>query len=84
MIRQNLIQNFNLAQRLASQNIDLQLTDKAYEYIAEKGYDPDFGARPLKRLIQEEIENPLAFAILDGKVKEGDAVKVDKGKPDSR
>lgn len=74
------IQVGKLALRLSRQNIDLQLTEKAYEYLGEKGYDPDFGARPLKRLIQEEIENPLAFAILEGKIKEGDKVKVDKGR----
>lgn len=74
------IQVDRLARRLSRQNIDLQLTEKAYDHLAEKGYDPDFGARPLKRLIQEEIENPLAFSILEGKVKEGNKVKVDKGK----
>ncbi len=60
-----------LAKRLAKQNIQLEVDEKALEYLAKNGYDPDFGARPLKRLIQEEIENPLAVLIIEGKVKEG-------------
>lgn len=69
-----------LVQRLAKQNIDLEITDKALEYLAEEGYDPDYGARPLKRLIQDQLENPLAIEILDGKIHEGTKVKIDKDK----
>lgn len=74
------IQVGNLINRLKKQQIGLEITEKAIEYLAENGYDPDFGARPLKRLIQEEIENPLAIKIIDGELKEGGKVKVDKVK----
>lgn len=71
------IQIDHLIKRLEKQQIQLKLSEKAYEYLADRGYDPDFGARPLKRLIQEEIENPLALKIIDAKVKEGSEVKID-------
>ncbi len=74
------IQFEQLKRRLAKQNITLEISDKALEYLAENGYDPHFGARPLKRLIQEEIENPLAIQIIEGKIKEGANVNVNKGK----
>ena len=54
----------------------LELTDAALASIAEAGFDPVFGARPLKRAIQERIENPLAKAILEGKFSAKDTVKV--------
>jgi ATP-dependent Clp protease ATP-binding subunit ClpB len=66
-----------LARRLESRGIRIELTDAARSYLAEKGYDPAYGARPLKRLIQREIENPLALALLEGKFRDGDAVSVD-------
>ena len=53
------------------------ITDLAKTQLAERGYDPSFGARPLKRLIQQEIENPLATRILSGDFAEGDTVQVD-------
>jgi len=71
------IQFTRLVKRLKKQRITLDITDKALDYLGEKGYDPAFGARPLKRLIQEEVENPLAMDILDEKIKEGHVVKVD-------
>ncbi|MDX9970475.1 MAG: AAA family ATPase [Candidatus Gracilibacteria bacterium] len=71
------IQAKHLLSRLKKQGITLEISEKAYKYLAEKGYDPLYGARPLKRLIQDEIENPLALDILDGKIKEGDTVKID-------
>lgn len=74
------IQINQLKKRLKKQNIDLEVTEKALEYLAKKGFDPQFGARPLKRLIQDEIENHLALKILDGSVKEGGKLKVDIGK----
>ncbi|MFX5550633.1 hypothetical protein ABTD75_18595, partial [Acinetobacter baumannii] len=49
------------------------------DYLAERGYDPVFGARPLKRVIARELETPLAVKILAGEIKEGDAVVVDVG-----
>ena len=65
------IQIGQLADRLAEQNIELVLSDSARDLIARQGYDPIYGARPLKRVIQRQIENPLALEILEGKVLEG-------------
>jgi ATP-dependent Clp protease ATP-binding subunit ClpB len=53
------------------------VTKAAARYLAEKGYDPAFGARPLKRAIQREIENELALKLLDGTFTEGDVIEVD-------
>ena len=63
--------------RLKARNITVSYTDEAKEYIAEKGFDKTYGARPLKRAIQEMVEDRLAEEILDGRIKEGDTVKVD-------
>jgi ATP-dependent Clp protease ATP-binding subunit ClpB len=65
------IQISKLGSRLSERNIRLELSDAAMSLIAEKGYDPVFGARPLKRVIQQEIENPLSMEILKGIVAEG-------------
>jgi ATP-dependent Clp protease ATP-binding subunit ClpB len=67
-----------LAKRLAGRKITLKLTDAAKNIIAERGYDPLFGARPLKRTIQADLENPLAKLVIAGKIKEGDTVTADK------
>ena len=64
------IQIDKLDTRLAAQNIELVLSDGARKLIAEKGYDPAFGARPLKRVIQKNIENPLSMKILKGEIPE--------------
>jgi len=64
-------------ERLADKHIDLFLTPTTKEFLAEKGYDPLYGARPLKRVIQKEILDPLAMQLLEGKFKEGDCVRVD-------
>jgi ATP-dependent Clp protease ATP-binding subunit ClpA len=74
------IQIENLARRLEKQNIKLNVTEKACEYISEKGYDKLFGARPLKRLIQEEIENTLAVKIINNEIEEGAKIKIDATK----
>ncbi|HEB67660.1 MAG TPA: ATP-dependent chaperone ClpB [Gammaproteobacteria bacterium] len=66
-----------LRQRLADRNIELVVTDAALDKIGEAGFDPVYGARPLKRAIQHEIENPLAQQILAGKFLPGDVVTVD-------
>ncbi|MBX7131865.1 MAG: ATP-dependent chaperone ClpB [Fimbriimonadaceae bacterium] len=71
------IQIDQLANRLAERRITLDLTDEATSQIALAGFDPVYGARPLKRAIQKEILNPLAQAILRGDVKDGQTVKVD-------
>ena len=66
-----------LQKRLDDKNIKLILTDKAKKYLSKKGYDNLFGARPLKRLIQKEIENILSLKILNDEIKDGDEVKID-------
>jgi len=71
------IQLERLRKRLGDRRITLQLTPAAIEVIANEGYDPTFGARPLKRVIQRRIQDPLAMAVLDGKFREGDTVLVD-------
>jgi ATP-dependent Clp protease ATP-binding subunit ClpB len=71
------IQLKRLRQNLANRKIALDLTEQAKALIAEKGYDPVYGARPLKRSIQRWIQDPLAVKILGGEFKEGDQIKVD-------
>jgi ATP-dependent Clp protease ATP-binding subunit ClpB len=70
------IQAEHLAARLAERGITLVLTDEAREHIARVGYDPDFGARPLKRVIQREIADPIALRLLQGDFREGDTITV--------
>jgi ATP-dependent Clp protease ATP-binding subunit ClpB len=65
--------------RLADRGISLELTDGAKEELAEAGWDPQYGARPLKRAIQRMLENPLALRLLEGEFGEGDSVLVDAG-----
>ncbi|MGZ8533528.1 MAG: ATP-dependent chaperone ClpB, partial [Candidatus Binatia bacterium] len=72
------IQLRRLQQRLDDRRITLKLTEAAREHLATTGYDPNYGARPLKRLIQKEIETALGRLILKGEVKDGDTVTVDK------
>ncbi|MCZ9955145.1 AAA family ATPase [Brachyspira hyodysenteriae] len=67
-----------VANRLKDRRITLDVSDEAIDYIADIGYDPQFGARPLKRAIQNFIENPLAKEMLAGKYLEGDTIKVKK------
>ncbi|MCK4522609.1 AAA family ATPase, partial [Candidatus Aerophobetes bacterium] len=62
---------------LKEKEIKLELTEEAKDLIAKEGYDPDFGARPLRRAIQRLIENPLSEKILEGKFKQGDTVTVE-------
>jgi ATP-dependent Clp protease ATP-binding subunit ClpB len=66
-----------LRKRLEGNKIGLELTDRAKEFLADTGFDPVYGARPLKRTIQHLIQDPLAGKILEGAVKEGDKVTVD-------
>jgi len=74
------IQLERLRKRLGERRITLQLTPAALEVIANEGYDPSYGARPLKRVIQRRIQDPLAMAVLDAKFREGDTVLVDAEK----
>ncbi|MDD9303521.1 MAG: ATP-dependent chaperone ClpB [Desulfobacter sp.] len=64
-----------LNQRLAARNLGVHLDASAIKFLAQKGYDPGFGARPLKRVIQQEIENPLSMAILKGDYLDGDQAR---------
>jgi ATP-dependent Clp protease ATP-binding subunit ClpB len=66
-----------LRERLAERRIDLELTDAAKEALAEAGWDPAYGARPLKRAIQRLVENPLALRLLEGDFADGDTIRVD-------
>jgi len=70
------IQLEKLKQRLAQQNLTLEVDAAAKKLLASEGYDPQFGARPLKRAVQEHILNPLATKLLDGDFKPGDKIKV--------
>ncbi len=70
------IQIHRLQERLKDHKIDLKLDNAAKDWLAENGYDAEFGARPLKRLIQQEVENPLATALLEGRVKDCSVAKV--------
>ncbi|MEK0448538.1 MAG: ATP-dependent chaperone ClpB, partial [Verrucomicrobiota bacterium] len=73
------IQVQKLQKRLAEQKLTLVLTDKAKLHLAREGYDPVYGARPLKRCIQRDLLDPLALDILDGKFLENDTITVDAG-----
>jgi len=71
------IQLERLQKLLAERKVELSLTEAARRYLAEKGFDPVYGARPLKRTIQRELQDPLAMKILQGEISEGDRVRVD-------
>ncbi|AKS47499.1 ATP-dependent Clp protease ATP-binding subunit ClpB [Octadecabacter temperatus] len=73
------IQMARLLKRLASRKINLALNDEARTWLADEGYDPVFGARPLKRVIQRALQDPLAEMLLAGDVKDGDTVPVSAG-----
>jgi len=72
------IQLGRLRQRLAERHIDLELSEAALEFLAAEGYDPVYGARPLKRAIQRLLENPLSLAILRGEVTDGSRLRADR------
>jgi ATP-dependent Clp protease ATP-binding subunit ClpB len=73
------IQLAGLTKRLEERKIRVQLTDAAREQLVREGYDPTYGARPLKRTIQRRVLDPLAMRVLEGEFVEGDAVEVDAG-----
>ena len=66
----------DLAKRLEDKQLSLSLTDEAVEYIIEKGYDPVYGARPLKRYLQRHLESAIAKSILSGNFEVGDTLRV--------
>jgi ATP-dependent Clp protease ATP-binding subunit ClpB len=74
------IQIQRLRQRLADKDFGLEVSEGALDYLAATGYDPIYGARPLKRAIQQYIENPLAQEILAGKFLPGDLIKIEEKK----
>jgi ATP-dependent Clp protease ATP-binding subunit ClpB len=74
------VQLEHLRRRLAARNLRLAVTDAAKKTLGEEGYDPQYGARPLKRVIQQRVENPLAGRILAGDFADGDTVRVDADK----
>jgi ATP-dependent Clp protease ATP-binding subunit ClpB len=71
------LQLARLRQRLAERGLALELTDDARQVLTDAGWDPAYGARPLKRAIQRLLENPLALRLLEGDFGEGDTVRVD-------
>jgi ATP-dependent Clp protease ATP-binding subunit ClpB len=68
------IQLGRLRRRLADRRLQLEVTDEAEHLLADQGFDPDFGARPLRRVIQREVEDPLALKLLEGAYVDGDTV----------
>ena len=73
----------NLGERLRkTAGFALEWTDEVLSYLAEKGYEPAYGARPLRRLIQQEVETPLSRKIVQGEIVPGSTVKLDRG-PDA-
>jgi ATP-dependent Clp protease ATP-binding subunit ClpB len=71
------LQLARLRERLAARGLSLELTDAAKEVVTEAGWDPTYGARPLKRALQRLVENPLALRLLEGDFAEGDTIRVD-------
>ena len=71
------LQLAGLSSRLQQNGLSLEVTDAAIDQIADSGYDPTYGARPLKRVIQREIQNPLATSILKAQYDEGTTIRAD-------
>jgi len=74
------IQFRHLQKLLEDRKITLVLEPKAREWLADKGYDPAYGARPLKRVIQKSVQDPLAELLLAGRIKDGEKVTISAGK----
>lgn len=73
-----------LQERLKNQDLDIVVTEEAKNYLAEESYDPDYGARPLRRFIQKEVSNNISKLMLKGKFKPGDTILVDYDKDDKK
>lgn len=78
------LQMDEIRQRLAEHGLKVELTKKAREWLAKEGFDPSFGARPLKRTLQKYVESPLSISLLSGDFKEGDKVVVDLNEADAK
>jgi len=78
------IQIKSLKEILSKKKLTLEITEKAEELLATEGFDPAYGARPLKRVIQNEVQNVLAMKLLNGEVKEGDSIRIDVTGPEGR
>ena len=78
------IQIEKLKEILKGKKLSLNITDKAKKILAKEGFDPVYGARPLKRVIQNKVQNVLAMKLLNGEIKEGDEVTVDVTGPEGR
>jgi len=74
------IQMARLRKLLEDRKITIELKDSAREWLAKKGYDPAYGARPLKRVIQKSVQDPLSELILSGRIKDGEKVVLSAGK----
>jgi ATP-dependent Clp protease ATP-binding subunit ClpB len=74
------IQMEHLQKLLDERKITIALDAKARDWLADKGYDPAYGARPLKRVIQKSVQDPLAELILSGRIKDGEKVKIAAGR----
>jgi len=70
----------DLQERLSEHKLDIEMTEKAKSWVAREGYDPVYGARPLRRVIERYVENPLSSMLLRSELKDGDIIKVDAGK----
>ena len=73
------IQTQRVVKRLAERGIVLRFSDAALDHLAEAGYDPIYGARPLKRVIQRALQDPLAEALLAGDIRDGETIEVSAG-----
>lgn len=71
------IQLQRLRLRLAERRLALHITDAAAQFVAHEGFDPSFGARPLQRVLQRKVEDPIALAVLQGVYRDGDTIMVD-------
>ena len=69
----------DLQKRLSERKLSIKLSEEAKSWLVKEGYDPAFGARPLRRVIERHVENPLSTKLLRGELKEGDTVKVALG-----
>lgn len=71
------VQLERVRERFAQRELSLELTDAAKDWLADRGFDPVYGARPLKRIIRKELEDTVALALLGGQIAEGQTVKAD-------